>query len=279
MISIGIVGGGFVGKATTGFKNSKNTVFIYDLEPDLCFPKDTKMEDIYACDVVFVCGPTPMSSDGSCHTNIVEAVVRDLKEHDVDHIVVRSTVPVHFSKSLNVHFMPEFLTEKNWKFDFANCNAWIIGTNQNADNKFKKIMLDMIRTCYQEDILVSPNVQFMTTSEAELVKYLRNCFLSTKVAFCNEIYHLCQKLQIDYDVVRNGFSMDPRIGESHTAVPGHDGKFGFGGTCFPKDTSSLVRQFAIHGVEAPVLNAVQHRNVTIDRPEKDWALDQGRAVI
>lgn len=279
MTSIGIIGGGFVGKATAGFKNSKNTVFIYDLQPDLCFPKDTKMEDIYACDVVFVSVPTPMSSDGSCHTEIVEAVVRDLKEHDVDHIVVRSTVPVHFSKSLNVHFMPEFLTEKNWKLDFANCNAWIIGTNENASNKFKKIMLDIIRTCYQEDILVSPNVQFMTTSEAELVKYLRNCFLSTKVAFCNEVFHLCQKLQIDYDIVRNGFSMDPRIGESHTAVPGHDGKFGFGGTCFPKDTSSLVRQFAIHGVEAPVLNAVLHRNVTIDRPEKDWTLDQGRAVI
>jgi UDPglucose 6-dehydrogenase len=280
MLKIGIIGGGFVGKATAGFQNSKNIVKIYDLKPELRLPEDTTMEDMYHSQIVFVCVPTPMSNDGSCHTNIVELVVKDLQDHQVEHIVVRSTVPVNFSQNLGVHFMPEFLTEKNALFDFANCHSWIIGTNDDKNSsKFKRIMLDVIRTCYQQDIIVSPNVIFVTTSEAELVKYTRNCFLSTKVAFCNEIYKFCEKLGIDYDIVRHAFSVDPRIGESHTSVPGHDGKFGFGGTCFPKDTSSLIRQFKNHGVEAPVLSAVMHRNLTIDRPEQDWTLDQGRAVI
>lgn len=280
MINIGIVGGGFVGKATAGFKNSKNAVFIFDLTPELCSPLGTTMQDIYKCQVVFVCVPTPMSKDGSCHTHIVESVVSDLKDHNVQNIVIRSTVPVHTSKNLGVHFMPEFLTEKNWKFDFANCNSWIIGANDLPNpSKFKRIMIDLIHTCYQEDAIVSSNILFTNPSEAELVKYLRNCFLSTKVAFCNEAYRLCQQLTIDYDTVRHAFSIDPRIGESHTSVPGHDGKFGFGGTCFPKDTSSLIHQFEVHNVDAPVLKAVQFRNLTIDRSEQDWTLDQGRAVI
>lgn len=281
MLNIGIIGGGFVGKATSGFKNSKNNVYIYDLQPELCSPPETTMDDIYNCSIVFICVPTPMSEDGSCHVNIVENVVKDLKNNNVPHIVIRSTVPVHLSKNLGVHFMPEFLTEKSWKSDFANCSSWVIGTNPNVPNnsKFQRIMIDIIKTCYQEDIIVSPNTVFLTTSEAELVKYVRNCFLSTKVAFCNEIFRFCDKTDIDYETIRYAFSIDPRIGESHTAVPGHDGKFGFGGTCFPKDTSSLLYQFKNHEVEAPVLNAVQYRNLNIDRPEKDWSLDKGRAVI
>lgn len=278
MQKIGIIGGGFVGKATAGFKNSKNSVFIYDLQPELCSPPGVTMDDIYSCDVVFVCVPTPMSKDGSCHLNIVESVVKDLKEHHVENIVIRSTVPVNTSKDLGVFFMPEFLTEKNWEFDFANCRAWIIGTDD-AAKQFKRLMIDIIHTSYQEDHLVSANVTFVSTSEAELVKYIRNCFLTTKVAFCNEIYQFCQKLGMDYEIVRQAFVLDNRIGESHTAIPGPDGKLGFGGTCFPKDTSSLIKQFSNHGVESPILNAVQHRNLTIDRPEQDWTLDQGRAVI
>lgn len=140
-------------------------------------------------------------------------------------------------------------------------------------------MIDLVHTCYQEDILVSANVLFVSTTEAELIKYVRNCYLTTKVSFCNEVYRLCEKLSVDYDTVRQAFVIDPRIGESHSAVPGPDGKFGFGGTCFPKDLSSLIRQFSDHGVQCPLLESVQLRNVEIDRPECDWTLDRGRAVI
>ena len=71
---------------------------------------------------------------------------------------------------------------------------------------------------------------------------------------------------------------DQRIGESHTQVPGPDGKKGFGGTCFPKDLNSLLFQYSKIGVDAPILRASKFRNEQIDRPEKDWTSDKGRAV-
>ena len=67
-----------------------------------------------------------------------------------------------------------------------------------------------------------------------MVKLFRNCYLSTKISFCNEIYRFCEKQNIEYENVRNIACNDERIGHSHSFVPGHDGKYGFGGTCFSK---------------------------------------------
>ena len=67
---------------------------------------------------------------------------------------------------------------------------------------------------------------------------------------------------------------DERIGASHTLVPGHDGKRGFGGTCFPKDVNSMVCQMD----NSIILKAVTQRNENVDRPEKEWEQDKGRAV-
>ena len=285
-IKIGIIGGGFVGKATSGFHSSHTQVMIYDLQPQLCLPKETTIEDIYKCDVVFVAVPTPMSTDGSCHYHIVESVVNDLKKNNVLNIVIRSTVPVGTSNTLGVHFMPEFLTEKNWKQDFYNCASWIIGIDDEQNESFISLITIIIGFCKVEGSIISDNILFTSTKEAELIKYTRNCFLATKVSFFNEIYSFCKQTNINYEKVRLGVSMDPRIGSSHTKVPNEEFfngrvalKKGAGGTCLPKDTSSLIQQFKLRDIPAPVLNAVQYRNTTIDRPEQDWTEDKGRAVI
>ena len=93
------------------------------------------------------------------------------------------------------------------------------------------------------------------------------------------MHQFCEGAGIDYESVRLLTGLDPRIGESHTQVPGPDGKKGFGGTCFPKDTSSLYMQMKNVGVEPIVIDAIIKRNQTIDRPEEDWKDDKGRAVI
>jgi UDPglucose 6-dehydrogenase len=72
---------------------------------------------------------------------------------------------------------------------------------------------------------------------------------------------------------------DKRIGESHTSVPGPDGRRGFGGTCFPKDTSSLLSQILNKGMGSYIINAAKKRNLDVDRPEKDWEEKKGRAVV
>ena len=79
----------------------------------------------------------------------------------------------------------------------------------------------------------------MLCREAEMSKYVRNCFLATKVSFFNEIYTICQASNINYDNMIEGVKCDHRIGDSHCQVPGSDGKYGFGGTCFPKDLNAF----------------------------------------
>jgi UDPglucose 6-dehydrogenase len=115
----------------------------------------------------------------------------------------------------------------------------------------------------------------MLNTEAELTKYTRNCFLALKVSFFNEIHNICSLLNINYDNFIKGVVCDDRIGASHTQVPGHDGKFGYGGTCFPKDTNAL-NSFAKNelNMESFILSAAIERNETIDRPDQDWKNDK-----
>ena len=119
----------------------------------------------------------------------------------------------------------------------------------------------------------------MENKEAEMTKYFRNTFLAMKVSFCNEIYDYCQNRGVNYEVVRRMSGLDNRIGASHMMVPGNDGHRGFGGTCFPKDTSALWNDFRDNGIESFILKAAIERNDKLDRPEMDWCEDKGRAVV
>jgi UDPglucose 6-dehydrogenase len=110
-----------------------------------------------------------------------------------------------------------------------------------------------------------------------MVKYVTNCFLATKVSFANEIKQICDKLDIDYDKVVEYSTKDKRLGTSHWAVPGHDGHFGFGLTCFPKDLNALIATATSLGVDPKVMIAVWEKNLEV-RPEKDWEKLIGRAI-
>jgi UDPglucose 6-dehydrogenase len=299
-IKIGIIGGGFVGSATYLFNTSTqmyslkpgiNTCICYDLDPAKCIPENTQFSDLRNTDVIFICVPTPMNTDGSCYTGIVEKVINQIrKEFDYDlsspsenqpHIVVRSTVPVGFCERMGVHFMPEFLTEKNWKNDFYNCDNWIIGLNKYIPGwkKFEELMINLLSNAEHNENIKTDLKTFMNTSEAEMVKYFRNCFLATKVAFANEMYRFCEKLNLNYNLIKNAVIYDKRIGHTHLDVPGYDGKFGFNGTCLPKDCNSLKFQFDNKNIECPVLTSVINRNEIIDNPSKDWMDDKGRASV
>ena len=110
-----------------------------------------------------------------------------------------------------------------------------------------------------------------------MVKYLTNTFLSVKVSFANEIYEICNRLDIDYDKVVEYATYDERLGKSHWNVPGHDGDFGFGGHCFPKDLSALLHVAREEGSIHNVLEATQKTNDTV-RKNRDWENMKGRAV-
>ena len=112
-----------------------------------------------------------------------------------------------------------------------------------------------------------------------MIKLFRNNFLAIKVSFCNEIAEFCNLKNINYENVRLLATLDNRIGDSHTKVPGHDGKRGFGGTCFPKDTNNLRHQMNKVGMKSFIIEGAIERNINVDRVEKDWLENKGRAVV
>ena len=275
-IYIGVIGGGFVGSATALLNTIDNIRLItYDIDPSKCVPSGISFKDLEVCKLIFICVPTPMSKDGSCYTGIVEKVIQDCKSlHSNPYIVVRSTVPVGFCEKHSVYFMPEFLTEKNWKHDFLTASEWIIGEPKEISNEsFRKFI----------ETISLPSVTqfvFIPTSEAEAIKYFRNCFLATKVSFCNEFANFCKTKGIDYNTVSTVAARDYRIGSSHIKVPGHDGHKGFGGTCFPKDMASLSHQ--LDPENNFLIKASIERNVLVDRIEQDWLSSpefKGRATL
>jgi UDPglucose 6-dehydrogenase len=300
-IKIGIVGGGFVGNATKKFSFTKKNInsldpriisyVCYDLDPSKRSPPETTFEDLKNTDIIFICVPTPMNKDGSCYTGIVENVIKQIRDtfnmgvsspqENEPHIVVRSTVPVGFCEKMGVHFMPEFLTEKNWSSDFYNCKNWIIGVNKSVPRwyEFQRLFIEILHLSHINNCILVPTNTILTTSEAEMVKYMRNCFLAVKVSFANEMEAFCRIRDINYNTIKNAVICDTRIGNSHLDAPGYDGKYGFGGTCLPKDLNSLKFQFDTKHVECPVISAVIYRNDNIDRPEKDWMEDKGRATL
>lgn len=245
-MKIGIIGHGFVGKATHQLECDEIQVVVYDIIESLCNPPGLQISDMKDCKFILICVPTPQGKDGECVTDYVADVIRNIKKAGIinkknncsdPYIVVRSTVPVGFCDSVGAYFFPEFLTEKNYINDFINCNNWIIGSN--GDQVFEKDISELFNLAKSSEKIMNNNLTFVSTQEAELIKYTRNCFLATKVAFFNEIQELCENIGVEYEIVRRGVISDHRIGESHTMVPGHNGNKGFGGHCLPKDISAL----------------------------------------
>ena len=281
-MNIGIVGQGYVGTAIrVGFEPyyKLETYDKFDESKSTCILSDLVAE----CEVIFVCVPTPMNDDGSCHTDIVESVIKDIDKwssryhKDINPIVViKSTVPPGTTdrlnkkfKNINVIFNQEFLTEANFIEDFKNQTRIILGGTRKGTN--------VLRQVYSK---VFPTAHIIKTGSitAEMVKYMTNAYLATKVSFSNEIKQICDKLDIDYDKVVEYAILDERLGKTHLGVPGPDGDCGFGGHCLPKDINALISVAREFGIESEVLKAVVETNDKV-RKNRDWEDMKGRAVV
>lgn len=311
--SIAVIGQGFVGGSlTTVFSECDFNVYTYDKAgkasvgskntfqfDDAYRPAKSVAELVKICaqvpgftNIFFVCLPTPMFEDGEADLSIVEGVLTELSACPGERIaVVKSTVPPgsteywnkkYADTGLHVVFNPEFLTEANALNDMRNQNRIILGGPRPWINEVKMVF----QTAF-------PGVPLIKTSSttAEMVKYVTNCFLATKVSFANEMAQICNALDgngfnVDYDKVVEYAKYDKRLGDSHWAVPGpvatHDGRYvkGFGGHCFPKDLNALRYIAKKHcGVDTKVLDGVWEKNLEIRPPEdRDWEHMQGRAV-
>lgn len=280
-MNIGIIGKGFVGSAVQ-FGFSPNTgcdanVKVYDKDPNKS--QNTLEEVMSESDFIFLSVPTPSNADGSINLDIVDKALEEINNfNDRGNIILlRSTMipgsTRNFQKKyprLNLVFNPEFLTERSANFDFINQSRFIIG----GESKNTTKVAEMYRWRFGKSIsVIETNYE-----TAELIKYMNNCFFATKVSFMNEMKLVADKCGVDWNVAVDGFIRDGRIGHSHLNVPGHDGKFGFGGSCFPKDIQAMIDFGKILGLEMHTLDGAWKTNLKV-RPEKDWEKLKGRSVV
>tara|TARA_B100000963_G_C22598187_1_gene658896 strand:- start:55 stop:915 length:861 start_codon:yes stop_codon:yes gene_type:complete len=254
---IGIIGHGFVGKATDwGFKKNVEK-FIVD--PNYKTTIDQLAD--FNPDVVFICVPTPMRNDGGQNYEILQETVYELNNKCSNTIkVIKSTVLPSVLEKLeknctNIVYNPEFLREKSANYDFENSEMLIFGGQKSLSKKVSKI--------YKEySVCKTEKHVFCDIKTASFIKYAINTFLASKVTFFNELHEIFIKMNVkdDWTDAIESISTDSRIGSSHMNVPGHDGKKGFGGACFPKDTIAFVKFATENNVDLDILKRVIEKN-------------------
>jgi len=290
---VGQVGHGYIGQAVDELFKPHCQVLVSDkAKPHL----QTLSSVVKNADVIFVAVPTPMNPDGSCHTGIVESVLQDIqntalqesRELDDFIVVIKSTVPPGFTQRMNdrfalrIVFSPEFLTEKSSVKDFKTASRLILGGHIDDASVvykfFESVWIDRIPENYVSHPDGPVTILNCSSTSAEATKYFTNCYLSTVVTFANEFALLCEKLGVEYDQVKTLALLDTRLSPSHLDVPGHDGKRGFGGSCFPKDVSSIRHVAKELGTGEKLFTAVVERNEEV-RGGRDWEELKGRAVV
>ncbi len=304
MKKIAVIGTGYVGLVSgTCFAETGNDVVCVDIyeqkveklrngevpiyEPhlDVVFERNIKenrlrfttdlAEAVEFAEIIFLALPTPPGEDGSADLSYVLDVADKLgkliKNYKV--IVDKSTVPVGTAEKVEaaiaanatVEFAvvsnPEFLREGFAIDDFLNPDRVVVGT---SDPRAAKIMGEL----YKPFVRDGHPLIIMDEKSAELTKYAANAFLATKITFMNEIANFCEKVGADVDFVRKGIGSDSRIGHKFL-YPG----IGFGGSCFPKDVSALLKSGKQVGYNFEIINSVlevnEKQKVTMVQKIKD----------
>lgn len=287
MKKIAVVGTGYVGLVTgTCFAETGNQVVCVDIdekkvermrqgevpiyEPHLdvvfdrniqakriSFTTDLKSAVDFA-EIIFLALPTPPGEDGSADLSYVLRVADQLGQMMTEYkvIVDKSTVPVgtadkveaavrkHATVDFAVVSNPEFLREGFAVDDFLNPDRVVVGT---SDERAVRIMTEL----YKPFIRDGHPLIIMDEKSAELTKYAANSFLATKITFMNEIANFCERVGADVDKVREGIGSDSRIGHKFL-YPG----IGFGGSCFPKDVSALVKSGKEYNYDFEIIQSV-----------------------
>ena len=236
-MNITIAGYGFVGQA------HKQLLDYYDVT---IYDPHKGYSDFGKPEGVIVCVSTPSRPDGSCDIENVYDVIE--RSPDVP-ILIKSTISLEGWEMLvetfpnkKLSFSPEFLRANTAVEDLQNAKETYIG---GGDIEFWKWVLQ------------KPVREFDPRSLV-LAKYFRNSFLATKVSFFNQMYDLCKAVDVDYESVRQAVTEDTRIGDSHSWVTEQRG---FGGHCFPKDTTAIAKTGQRENVSLSLIKeAIEYNN-------------------
>jgi UDPglucose 6-dehydrogenase len=221
---------------------------------DLRFSTD--YADLTDRDVVFVCVPTPSAEDGSTDLSAVDAVIEELATvlRPGSVIAMKSTVPVGTTRAIAERLAgtgicvvsnPEFLREGHAINDFRHPDRIIVGAD---DDREADRVAEICGGGGAYTLRMSPE-------SAELAKYASNAFLAVKISYANSLARLCARVGADVEDVTRCMGADVRIG-AHFLQPGP----GWGGSCLPKDTASLLHSGRSNGVGLPEVAAARETN-------------------
>jgi len=232
----------------------------------LAFTTDPAESARYA-KVQMIAVGTPPGEDGSADLQYVLGAARNIGKHmDGPRVIVdKSTVPVGTADKVrdavaqtlkergathkfSMVSNPEFLKEGAAVEDFMRPDRIVIGAEDPE-------AIAAMRELYAPFQRNHERLQVMDIRSAELTKYAANCMLATRISFMNELALLAEKLGADIEHVRIGIGSDPRIGY-HFLYPG----VGYGGSCFPKDVTALLRTAKENGLDLKVVGAVDAAN-------------------
>ena len=242
-----ICGYGFVGKAHALALERENVkIHIYDPAYDIY------KERLGNPDAVIVCVSTPQAKDGFCDMSNVYNAIENVEDDNVP-ILIKSTISLEgwdlikrLFPNKEITFSPEYLRAAHAWEDFKNQTKIQLG---GGDVAFWTRLLQNA---------LNVDVEIASAEELILSKYFVNSFLATKVSFFNQVYDLCNKVGVDYSNVAYHITADPRIGDSHSYI-GEDR--GFGGHCFPKDTSAIVKTASLMGYDLSLIRtAIEYNN-------------------
>jgi UDPglucose 6-dehydrogenase len=223
MINVGIIGCGFVGGALKTWLDENNKdvkVFVSD-------PPKGMNDDLSRIDIAFLQIHVPTEDDGTQDLRLMTRLIKGLPDVPV---FVRTTILPGTSERLSketghqVCYMPEFLTERTHIEDFKKQPMVFTGAVELLSK-----------------IFIGKRFMVMTPLEAEITKYAHNVFGAYKVTYFNAVYDYCKKMGANWNQVHAGMLLSGYINEMHTLVPGPDGKFGYGGKCFPKDVNAFAK--------------------------------------